>query len=41
MTTPGPPWISGWTAKEYRPGQGMGFGLGTSAINFVLIRATH
>ena len=24
-----PSWISGWTRKEYRPGEGMAFGLGT------------
>jgi predicted dehydrogenase len=25
-----PTWISGWTQKEYSPGQGMLFGLGMS-----------
>jgi predicted dehydrogenase len=25
---PSPGWISGWTRKEYQPGEGMAFGLG-------------
>ncbi|KLU86942.1 oxidoreductase [Magnaporthiopsis poae ATCC 64411] len=34
---PNPPWISGWTAKEYTPGQGMGFGLGSHTIDQALV----
>jgi len=32
-----PSWISGWTAKEYEPGQGMLFGLGTHTIDQALV----
>ncbi|KAL8403880.1 hypothetical protein RB594_008940 [Gaeumannomyces avenae] len=34
---PDPSWISGWTAKEYKPGQGMGFGLGSHTIDQALV----
>ncbi|KAK0751632.1 oxidoreductase [Schizothecium vesticola] len=33
---PSPGWISGWTKKEYSPGQGMSFGLGTHTIDQAL-----
>lgn len=31
-----PPWISGWTEKEYQPGEGMAFGLGKSTTSYKL-----
>jgi len=31
-----PSWISGWTAPEYTPGEGMMFGLGTHSIDQAL-----
>ncbi|KAL2021629.1 hypothetical protein VTK56DRAFT_6982 [Thermocarpiscus australiensis] len=33
---PDPNWISGWTGKEYRPGEGMMFALGTHTIDQAL-----
>ncbi|KAH6619321.1 hypothetical protein B0J18DRAFT_400272 [Chaetomium sp. MPI-SDFR-AT-0129] len=33
---PDPGWISGWTKKEYSPGQGMTFGLGTHTLDQAL-----
>ncbi|KXX79434.1 scyllo-inositol 2-dehydrogenase (NADP(+)) [Madurella mycetomatis] len=33
---PSPSWISGWTRKEYRPGEGMTFALGTHSIDQAL-----
>ncbi|KAH8899942.1 oxidoreductase [Thozetella sp. PMI_491] len=33
---PSPSWISGWTKKEYTPGSGMAFGLGTHTIDQAL-----
>lgn len=33
---PSPSWISGWTRKEYKPGEGMAFGLGTHTIDQAL-----
>lgn len=29
---PDPTWISGWTTKEYTPGQGMTFALGETRL---------
>ncbi|KAK3382544.1 hypothetical protein B0T24DRAFT_601946 [Lasiosphaeria ovina] len=34
---PTPAWISGWTKKEYSPGEGMAFGLGTHTIDQALV----
>jgi hypothetical protein len=33
---PSPNWISGWTRKEYHPGEGMSFGLGKDSRETVL-----
>ncbi|KAK3393525.1 hypothetical protein B0H63DRAFT_458412 [Podospora didyma] len=33
---PSPSWIAGWTKKEYSPGQGMAFGLGTHTVDQAL-----
>jgi hypothetical protein len=30
---PSPGWISGWTKKEYTPGEGMIFGLGKAFVS--------
>lgn len=32
-----PAWIMGWTAKEYKPGHGMMFALGSHSIDQVLV----
>ncbi|KAJ9150626.1 Scyllo-inositol 2-dehydrogenase (NADP(+)) [Coniochaeta hoffmannii] len=34
---PSPTWISGWSQKEYSPGQGMLFGLGSHTIDQALL----
>jgi predicted dehydrogenase len=33
---PSPPWISGWTSKEYTAGEGMMFGLGSHSLDQAL-----
>ncbi|KAK5651532.1 hypothetical protein OQA88_11986 [Cercophora sp. LCS_1] len=33
---PSPSWITGWTSKDYTPGSGMAFGLGTHTIDQAL-----
>jgi predicted dehydrogenase len=34
---PSPAWISGWTERDYRPGEGMLFGLGSHSIDQALL----